>query len=142
MKNKTEPLLFRPHKGDCELYLPYDRSNRARLKRCIGSRSDLTFDKQRQTWSFKRTHFAEVRDMINKYYRLGTVIVDIVKRGQCDTRCVKARGDECSCECGGDNHGGLRGGDKWVLVGETTLVTNEVKVNRRTYRVGTSRSRE
>ncbi|MFE6304089.1 hypothetical protein [Nocardiopsis sp. NPDC057823] len=136
MQNNTEPLLYRPTKGDCELRLPYNPNNRRNLKLVIGERSDLTFDKVRKTWVFKRTHFQKVRSMLNIEYPAATIIVDVALRGKCDVRCVQARGDECSCECGGDNHGGLKGGDTWKLVGETTLVTNEVKVRRRTYKVG------
>ncbi|OKI15594.1 hypothetical protein A6A08_08415 [Nocardiopsis sp. TSRI0078] len=73
--------------------------------------------------------------MIAHDYPEATVIVDVSVRGKCDIRCVQARGDECACECGGDNHGGLRNSN-WTQVGETTLVENGEKTRRRTYKVG------
>ena len=136
MKNKTEPLLFRPHKGDCELYLPFDPSNRRNLKKFIGKRSGLIFNKQRQTWSFKRAHFSEVLRMINQNYPLGTVIVDVVMRDRCDERCIKAKGTECNCGCGGANHGGLRSGVSWTLDTEDVIEVDGTKVMRRKYRAG------
>jgi hypothetical protein len=45
---------------------------------------------------------------------------------KCDKRCRDAHGDECVCSCLGMNHGGIWG-RRWFEVGETTLISPEVK---------------
>ncbi|MES4909131.1 hypothetical protein [Streptomyces sp. NPDC000395] len=52
---------------------------------------------------------------------------------RCDTNCERATGDDCTCSCMGENHGGAAYWRHWTLVGDTTLVDVGRKV--RHYRV-------
>jgi hypothetical protein len=57
---------------------------------------------------------------------------------KCDTRCLNARGHDCTCSCGGANHG--RGHAVTVTTVETTNVTAPVSVA--PYRINTAPDRQ
>lgn len=81
---------------------------------------DHRVKKDGRAYTLPQTHF---RAVIAEAAREGDVTVITDRRigtARCDTRCVKAVGDDCDCSCGGANHGGSIAG--YVEVGETTLV--------------------
>jgi hypothetical protein len=51
-------------------------------------------------------------------------VLDFRQSERCDTRCQRARGDECTCSCLGENHRGAAYWRNWIEVGETTLVAS------------------
>ncbi len=81
-------------------------------------------------WTVARTYFRDVMDALA--IRAGRVEVDVDfnEHEQCDTRCQRAKGDDCTCQCFGANHGiesGQGAYGPWVEVGEATLVSSGVK---------------
>lgn len=81
-------------------------------------------------WAVARTHFRDVVDALAM--RAGRVQVDgdFNVHEQCDIRCQRATGDDCTCSCFGANHGIESGGGAygpWVEVGDTTLISSGVQ---------------
>ena len=113
-----------PTQGRIAIWLPYAEGTRAWLRKVCGPGTRPEFDRERKAWLVARPHFRKVVDALAR--RCGTVLVitDHTVRHACGSRCWNAEGDECECECLGDNHGGgLHLG--WHQVGADMAIRNE-----------------
>jgi hypothetical protein len=59
------------------------------------------------------------------------IFMDYLENQQCDTRCRDAHGDDCVCQCTGENHGGTDYQRDWIQVGQTTLIALNPRTRRR-----------
>lgn len=114
--------VLRPLEGRVEIRMPYAKDNRAWLKDTLGQYIRPEWDKSQRCWLVARNHFGPIVEALAR--RLGRIDVYLDFRGldRCDTRCKKARGRECDCQCLGKHHGeqGITHG--WKLVGDTTEI--------------------
>lgn len=56
------------------------------------------------------------------------IILEFSTTERCDHKCQTATGDDCSCSCRGEHHGGGTYWMNWQLVGEDTLIGPVVRV--------------
>jgi hypothetical protein len=72
-------------------------------------------------WTIYRHHLTTVAEAIA--IRDGQVEIEMhySQTEQCDRRCQRATGDDCTCSCEGHHHGEANHAT-WIEVGETTLV--------------------
>lgn len=126
-------MVYRSHGRDrLWVRMPYASGNRAWIHEICGSRTRPEWEAQpTSAWRIARPHFRRVVDALVERFGEVDVYVDISARDRCDTRCRDAEGDDCSCSCLGDNHGGAAYWKNWIEVGETTLVEREPHVHRR-----------
>lgn len=77
-------------------------------------------------WTISRKHLSAVAEAIA--IRDGEVLIEMhySEHEQCDKRCRKAKGDDCTCSCEGVHHGKAQHAG-WVQVGDTTLVRSSGK---------------
>lgn len=105
--------------------MPYDPAhpgaNRAWLRDHLGSRIQAEYASGR--WTVARPHLRTVVTGLAERFGAVDVYLDYLEQQKCDTRCVDARGDDCVCQCGGENHGGSDYQRDWIHVGETTLIS-------------------
>lgn len=120
--SKTGNGVWRPIRGRIAVKMPYAKDNRAWLKRTLGSRVQPDWNGSERCWYLARNHFGAIVEALAE--KLGKIDVYVDFRGveRCDTRCKKATGRECDCQCLGKFHGqdGITHG--WKLVGDTTEI--------------------
>lgn len=106
-------------------------TNRQWLKDALGARIRPVWVRGPNSWdghwAVARAHFRDVVSALA--IRAGQVDVDVDFNvlEQCDIRCQRSSGDDCTCSCFGANHGIESGGGAygpWVEVGETTLISS------------------
>lgn len=126
------PSVYRPH-GTAQLWaqLPYGPDNRVWLHEVCGARARLEWDSLSRTWHLARAHFRPLVDALVTRYGEVDVRVDISAADRCDARCVKATGDECTCSCFGENHGGAGYWKNWTALGEPTPIPGQAGIYRR-----------
>jgi hypothetical protein len=91
-----------------------------------GQLSRPHYDRDRSHWLIARSHFRTVVAALAKEYGSVDVYVDHATRTACGRSCQEAAGDECSCQCLGDNHGGGgHAGDGWIRVNEEFLIRHD-----------------
>lgn len=119
------PTVYRPAStGRLVVWMPFDRRNRSWLHEQLGDYIRPDWNKRTGHWEIARPHMrAVVEALVNKF---GTVKVTIDTRAvsKCDTRCRDAEGDDCDCQCLGENHGGADYWQSWFEVGDTTLLAS------------------
>lgn len=115
------PRLWRPvGTARLELQLPARRGNRAWLRTVLGAGARPQLDTDR--WRIARSHLQHLVDEVPERFGALELFLDFRTTERCDTRCQRARGDDCTCSCMGANHGGSQYWKQWRLVSETTLV--------------------
>lgn len=128
------PTVHRPATtGRLRIRMPFAAENRAWIHQELGDRVRPEWNKATKHWEIARPHLRTVVDALAD--RFGTVEVTIDSRvvSRCDSQCRDAGGDECDCQCAGENHGGAAYWRSWIEVGDTTLL--EVGLVRRVFRV-------
>lgn len=128
------PEVRRPVTGRIRVKMPYDPANTSANPRWLKGHLGARIQVQHVgggSWAINRDHLRRV--VVGLAERFGHVHVhlDYLEHRKCDTRCVKALGDDCVCQCGGENHGGADYQRDWQLVGETTLVGTDPPVRTR-----------
>lgn len=118
------PQVFRPVSGRIQVRLPYSNDNRQWLKDALGAGIRPTWEKEKRYWTLARGHLVVLVQELVERYGVVEVALDYSTSEQCDTRCQKAQGLDCTCSCLGANHGGAQGIQRWTQVGETTLVSS------------------
>jgi hypothetical protein len=118
------PSVWRPVRGRIVVKMPYHAadpgSNRRWLHAHLGSRIQLTY--AGGEWTVSRTHLRHVVSGLASRFGLVHVFLDYLEHQRCDIRCQEALGDDCVCQCAGENHGGADYQRDWIQVGETTLI--------------------
>jgi len=105
--------------------LPYSRYNRDWFKEVLGPRVRPDWNGAEKQWELARLHFRAIVEALAQRFGVVQVTVDFAATSRCDTRCRDAEGDECDCQCYGENHGGAAYWKNWQEVGETTLIASE-----------------
>ncbi|PRX91937.1 hypothetical protein [Allonocardiopsis opalescens] len=123
--------VHRPITGRIHLDMPYHPRNRDWLKSVLGAHSRPAWNRPARRWEIARPHLRTLVEALAHKFGSVDVIVDVRATRHCDTRCQEATGDECTCRCLGDNHGGAAYRKAWLLVGDTTLVAADGSVRRR-----------
>ena len=107
--------------------MPFDLGNRDWLRNQLGPGVPYSWNKSLRRWTMARVHLFTVVPALAKEFGLVDVEIDFKTTVKCDRRCRDAEGDECVCQCLGDNH---RGGSLltgWFQVGETTLIAKDTE---------------
>lgn len=126
------PSVYRPHGTErFWLRLPYADDKRAWLHQVCGQRVHLEWDGLSHTWRLARAHLRRLVDALAERFGEVDVRFDISAADRCNARCRKAAGDECTCSCLGENHGGAGYWKNWRAVGEPTLLPGSNRVYRR-----------
>jgi hypothetical protein len=115
------PWVYRPVEGRVQTKMPYGGSNRSWLHAHLGERIRPDYEGN-GVWAIARNHLQDLVDGLAGRFGRVDVILDFRTTERCDTRCRDARGDECTCSCLGENHGGAAYWRYWIEVGGTTLV--------------------
>lgn len=113
--------------------MPFAGSNRGWLHAHLGERIRPEHAGG-GVWAIARPHLQHLVDGLVDRFGHVDVVLDFRTAERCDTRCRDARGDECTCSCLGENHGGAAYWRNWIEVGETTLVAGG-EIRRRHLRV-------
>jgi hypothetical protein len=119
--------IHRPPTGRLRIVMPYARGTRAWLRSVCGAGTRPEWDPGAKVWTVARTHFRAVTEAVARFYGTADVWLDVSVRHQCDQRCRDATGDECSCECGGEHHGGAGYQRAWTQVGDTLISNQRVR---------------
>lgn len=126
--------VYRPvGTGRIRVRMPYQVGNRAFIHRTLGSMVRPDWNRLENQWEIARQHMRDVVEALAERFGVVEVTIDFRSTSRCDIRCRDAEGDDCDCQCLGENHGGAAYWRSWQHVGETTLV--DVGITRRTFRV-------
>ncbi|WP_435107325.1 hypothetical protein [Nocardiopsis synnemataformans] len=117
--------VWRPADGRLLVRMPFGKNNRRWLMYGLGPETRPGWNKAVKCWEIARPHFRAVVEGLAKKYGSVNVFIDSRATSTCDTRCAEAKGDECECQCLGENHGGAAYQKAWELVGDTTLIASE-----------------
>ncbi|RZU48850.1 hypothetical protein EV385_0579 [Krasilnikovia cinnamomea] len=116
------PWVHRPIAGRILTMMPYDGgSNRRWLHQRLGSQIRPEH-RGGGVWAVARSHFRHLVEGLAERFGYVDILLDFRQAERCDTRCRDARGDDCTCSCLGENHGGAAYWRHWIEVGDTTLV--------------------
>ncbi|MGW7296072.1 hypothetical protein ACWGIB_27265 [Streptomyces xiamenensis] len=73
-------------------------------------------------WEIARPHLKTVVSALIDRFEEADVYLEFSTTERCDKRCEEAVGDDCTCSCMGENHGGAAYWERWQLVDGDTLV--------------------
>ncbi|GAA2334717.1 hypothetical protein SVIO_027740 [Streptomyces violaceusniger] len=106
-------------------WMPYQEgSNRRWILEELGERIRPEWNNEMTPgrWEIARPHLRTIVSALAERFGEVDVYLQFSATERCDTRCRDAAGDDCTCSCMGENHGGAAYWRNWMLVGETTLV--------------------
>ncbi|GFE25691.1 hypothetical protein [Streptomyces nigrescens] len=113
--------------------LPYSPTNRDWILDELGSRRirpDWNNTVSPRRWEIARTHLRPLVDALAFRFGEVDVYLEFSTTERCDRRCQRAEGDDCTCSCRGEHHGGGVYWKHWTQVGEETLVSEFGRVVR------------
>lgn len=113
------------HETRLSMWMPYGRGNREWLHGALGSRVRPRWNKATQRWEIARSHLRLLTLELADRFGRCDVYLEFSTQERCDTRCRNAMGDDCTCSCLGENHGGAAYWKFWKQVGETTLIAQD-----------------
>ena len=116
------------------MQMPYRPDNRTWIHENLDVHVRPDWNKQARRWEIARPHFRSVVEALAERFGAVDVTIDSRSATKCDSRCRGAEGDDCECQCLGQNHGGAQYQRAWQEVGETTLIASD-GVMRRRFRV-------
>jgi hypothetical protein len=126
--------VYRPvGTGRIRVRMPYAVGNRAFIHRTLGSLVRPDWNGAEKCWEISRQHMRATVEALADRFGVVEVAIDFRTNSRCDIRCRDAEGDDCDCQCMGENHGGAAYWRNWTQVGETTLV--EANISQRVFRV-------
>ena len=100
------PEVCRPAEGRLRVIIPWrEGGNRTLIKSVCGSLTRPEWDGMNKTWLIARSHFLPLIEALQSEFGQVKVITWHCDAERCGERCQRARGDECTCSCGGVNHG-------------------------------------
>jgi hypothetical protein len=121
-------------RGRIVVKMPYDRAepgaNRRWLHAYLGRRIRPKYVGAGK-WEIARQHLKHVVEGLAERFGLVNVHLDYLENQRCDVRCQEATGDDCVCQCAGENHGGSAYQRDWIQVGDTTLINRRPRTMRR-----------
>lgn len=105
--------------------MPYDGgSNRGWLHEHLGHRIQPEH-RGKGVWAIARPHLRYLVEGLAERFGHVDVVLDFRQSERCDTRCQRARGDECTCSCLGENH---RGAAYWPVRSFQTKTTPGIMI--------------
>jgi hypothetical protein len=113
------------------LTLPYAPGNRAWIKEVCGEMTRPVWNGRDKVWEIARSHYWILVEACALRFGSVLVVEDYATQEKCTVACTNAKPEtvvDCTCVCGGDQHGENRGGslrDGWILVGEGLLLNTE-----------------
>src|SRR5436309_274621 len=114
------PAVWRPVEGRIVVKMPYDPAdpggNRRWLHQYLGHRIKPQYAGGGR-WSIARPHLRQVVSGLAERFGLVHVYLDYLEDHRCDVRCQEATGDDCVCQCAGQDHGGADYQRGWIQVG-------------------------
>lgn len=114
-------------------WMPYGGgSNRSWLLDELGARirPDWNRTASPRRWEIARSHLRTITEALARRFGEVDVYLEFSTTERCDRRCQRASGDDCTCACRGENHGGSAYWKGWTLVGEETLAGAVGRVER------------
>lgn len=118
------PTVHRPAgTGRLSVRMPFAPGNRAWIHDRLGDRMRPDWNRTAKQWEISRQHLRAVVEALVERFGVVEVVIDTRATNRCDTRCRDAEGDDCDCQCLGENHGGAAYWREWMQVGDTTLVS-------------------
>ncbi|WP_236652527.1 hypothetical protein [Streptacidiphilus neutrinimicus] len=117
------PTVHRPvGTARLRIRMPYAPDTRAWWHDQLGDLIRPAWNREMKCWEIARSHMREVVEALAERFGAVEVALDFRNSSRCDVRCRDAEGDDCDCQCLGENHGGAAYWRAWIQVGETTLV--------------------
>ncbi|MFI9465768.1 hypothetical protein [Streptomyces xiamenensis] len=112
-------------------WMPFEGgSNRKWLMETLGERIRPEWNRPEGRWEIARPHLkALVAALVDRFEEVD-VFLEFSTTERCHERCQEATGDDCSCSCMGENHGGAAYWKRWHLVGDQVLVGQAERVQR------------
>lgn len=131
------PSVNCANEGVTLVITPYRPGNKDWLRGILG-RPKPKWNPLERAWSIPRVHALAVAVAASDRWGACELVTwaRLDPTVKCDVRCLEARGDDCTCSCGGINHRAkaLPGG---FVVGDTTvLVLGDQQLIRRLIRRG------
>lgn len=113
--------------------LPYSPTNRDWILDELGSqyiRPDWNNMVSPGRWEIARKHLRPLVEALAARFGEVDVYLEFSTTERCDRRCQRATGDDCTCSCRGEHHGGGVYWKQWTQVGDETLVGEVGRVER------------
>jgi hypothetical protein len=106
------------------MVMPYGPRNRAWLHSALGEyiRPHRNNAVSPGRWEIAKPHLQLLTEALAKRFGQVDVYLEFSTTERCDRKCRQARGDDCTCSCRGEYHGGGTYWTDWLLVGEDTLI--------------------
>ncbi|MEU1418360.1 hypothetical protein [Kitasatospora sp. NPDC005751] len=131
----TAATVYRPvGTARIKVRLPYAVGNRAWIHSILGDLTRPEWNREDKSWDISRQHMRTLVEALAERFGSVDVTIDFRTNSRCDDRCRDAEGDDCDCQCMGENHGGAAYWRNWREVGETTLVAT-AGISQRVFRV-------
>ncbi|CAM5626307.1 hypothetical protein STENM36S_03980 [Streptomyces tendae] len=104
--------------------MPFSRANRAWLHDELGDRirPDWNNTVRPGRWEIAKPHLRTLTEALANRFGEVHVYLEFSTTERCHTKCQGANGDDCTCSCRGEHHGGGVYWTHWHLVGEDILV--------------------
>ncbi|MGW9676154.1 hypothetical protein ACWGUN_23845 [Streptomyces koyangensis] len=108
--------------------MPFGTTNRAWLHDELGDRIRPEWNNtvRPARWEIAKPHLKTLTTALSNRFGEVHVILEFSTTERCDHKCQTATGDDCSCSCRGEHHGGGTYWMNWQLVGEGSTLTGPV----------------
>lgn len=117
------------------VWMPFEGgSNRAWLLDELGDRIRPDWNREEHRWEIARPHLAVLTSALADRFGEVDVYLEFATTERCHNMCQGATGDDCTCSCRGEHHGGGAYWTRWTQVGDEILM-GEVERVERHYRV-------
>lgn len=113
------------------VWVPFEGgSNRRWLLEELGERVRPDWNKEARRWEIARPHLATVTTALANRFGAVDVYLEFSTTERCHRRCQGAAGDDCTCSCRGERHGGGVYWTQWTQAGDEILIGEVGRVER------------
>lgn len=130
---KEEPWVRRGY-DETRLWMrmPFGARNRAWLHGELGDRIRPHWNNTVRPgrWEIAKPHLRTLTEALAKHFGEVHVYLEFSTTEQCHEKCQTAGGDDCTCSCRGEQHGGGTYWTEWQMVGEGVLIGPVGRVER------------
>lgn len=104
-------------------WMPWEGgSNRRWLLSELGDRIRPEWNRDERRWEIARPHLATLTTALAARFGEVDVYLEFSTTERCHNRCQDASGDDCTCSCRGEHHGGGVYWTQWMQVGDEILI--------------------